>query len=67
MKTPVDLEEHLIQMPRVTGSSRPAAQAVGISLPELETPFSDGLIGEGDTAAGHHLFDIAEAQGEAKI
>ena len=41
--------------------------AIGVSLAELKTPFSDRLIGEGDTATGHHLFDIAKAQGEAKV
>jgi hypothetical protein len=46
---------------------RSAAQAVRINLTELEAPFSDCLIAEGDTAAGHHLFDIAKAQSEAKI
>jgi DNA-binding Lrp family transcriptional regulator len=34
---------------------------------ELEAPFSDGLVSEGDAAHGRHLFDIAEAHGQAKI
>ncbi len=42
-------------------------QVVGISLTELEAPFSDSLIGEGDSAYGHHLFNVAEAQREAEI
>ena len=43
------------------------AQVVGISLTELEAPFSDRLIGEGDAAYGHHPFNVAEAQRKAKI
>ena len=54
-------------MPPVAGPRCSASQVVGISLPELETPFSDSLIGEGDPTFGHHLFDVAEAQREAEI
>ncbi len=43
------------------------AQVVGVSLTELEAPFSDSLIGEGDSAYEHHLFNVAEAQREAEI
>lgn len=55
MEASVDPEEHLIQVPAVTGSRRPAAQAVGISLSELEGPLSDGLISERHAATDHHL------------
>ena len=47
---PVDLEEHFIKVPPVTGPRRSAAQVVGISLAKLETPFSDGLIAEGHSS-----------------
>ena len=49
------------------GRGELAARAVGVSLTELKAPFPNSLIAEGDSAAGHHLFDIAEAQGKAKI
>jgi hypothetical protein len=60
-------EEHLIQVPLVAGSKRLAAQAVGISLTELEAPFSDRLISEGDAATGHQLFDIAFDEDRASM
>ena len=50
MEASVDLEEHLIKVPPVAGARRPASQAVGISLTELEAPFSDSLTTEGHTA-----------------
>jgi hypothetical protein len=56
------------QLPeRVARPRRPAAQAVGISLAELEAPFSDYFVSKDDAATGHQLFDIAEAQREAKV
>src|SRR6266850_1655728 len=63
----VDFEEHLIQVPLVTRPRRSAAQTVGVSLTELEAPFSDRLIRKGDTATGHQFLDIAKAQREAKV
>ncbi len=41
--------------------------ALGINLIELEAPFSDSLISEGDAATGHQPFDIAEGPREAKV
>src|SRR5450432_4592124 len=67
MEPSVDLEEHFVEVPPVAGSRRPAAQAVRISLTELEGPFSDRLISERHAATGHHLFDISETQREAKV
>jgi hypothetical protein len=67
MKSSVDFEKHLIQVPLVARPRRSAAQTVGISLTELEAPLSDGLIRKGDTATGHQFFDIAKTQREAKV
>ena len=46
MEASVDLEEHFVEVPSVACSRRFAAQTVGVNLPELVTPFSDGLMGE---------------------
>ena len=54
-------------MPLIARSRRLATQAVGVSLAELEAPFSDSLIGEGDAAHRYHFFDIAKAERKAKI
>src|SRR6266496_92685 len=50
MQASVDFEEHLIKVPSVAGARRPAAQAISISLTELEAPLSDGLVGEDNAA-----------------
>src|SRR5262249_33930028 len=63
----IDFEEYFIKMPLVSGPRRFSAQVVSIGLTELKAPFSDSLIAESDTAHREHLFNIAEAQGEAEI
>ena len=45
MNAPVNLEKHLIEVPPVAWSRTTMTQVVGISLTELEAPFSDSLIG----------------------
>jgi hypothetical protein len=45
-------------------AARSSSQVVGISLPELETPFSDSFVSEDDAAP--RLFSIA-ARGKAKV
>ena len=60
-------EKHRIQVPCVARSGTPAAQLVGIGLPELAAPIPDRLIGQEDAAFGHALFDVPGAQAEAEI
>jgi hypothetical protein len=67
METAVDLEEDFIEVPSVAGPWRLAAQGIGISLTKLERPLTDGFVGEVDAAHPHHFFNIAEAEGEAKV
>jgi len=45
MNASIDLEEHFIKMPPVARPRSSPSQVIGIFLAELETPFSDGLIG----------------------
>jgi hypothetical protein len=63
----IDLKEHFIKMPLVPRPRRFSSLVVSINLAELEAPFSDRLIAESDTAHREHLFNIAEAQGEAEV
>jgi hypothetical protein len=63
----IDFEEHFIKMPLVPRPGRFSSQVVSINLAKLETPFLDRLIAESDTAHRQHLFNIAEAQGEAEV
>ena len=67
MNASIDLEEHFIKVPAVARPRRSLSQVVGLSLPKLEAPFSDGFVSEGDAAHSQHFFDIAKAQGEAEI
>jgi hypothetical protein len=50
METTIDLKEYLFEVPSVAGSGRSAAQAISVSLTELEAPLADRLIAEGYTA-----------------
>ena len=58
MNASIDLEEYFIQVPLVARPRRSSSQVVGISMPGLEAPFSDGSISEGDAA---------KAQSKAKV
>jgi hypothetical protein len=44
----VDLEEHFIEVPAVTGARRLTPQAVCVSLTKLGAPVSDSVIIERD-------------------
>jgi hypothetical protein len=62
--TLTDLDEHLVQMPLVTGLWPPTAQVVGESLAELRAPRPDRLLGDDHTAFHHHLLDLAKLSGK---
>jgi hypothetical protein len=63
----VDREEHCIEMPLVARSRTPAAQLVGIGLPELPAPIAHGFVRQHDPAFGHELFNSSIAQAKAEI
>jgi hypothetical protein len=58
---PVDFDEHLVKVPLVPRAGPPAAQAIGVGLPELAAPLVDGVIGDVHPAVGHHLLHVAQA------
>jgi hypothetical protein len=58
---------HLVQMPARGGPMTSAAKFPGEQRPELQHPSSDRFIGEVQPALGQQIFDIAEAEGKAKI
>ena len=60
----VDLEEHFIKMPPIARPRRSASQVVGISLPEVEVPFSDGFVGVGDAVASLTFHRRRESSGQ---
>jgi hypothetical protein len=53
---------HLVQMPMTS-----AAKFLGEQRPELQHPSSDRFIGDVQPALGQQIFDVAEAEGKAKI
>jgi hypothetical protein len=61
----VDEEEVLIPVPPVARSRTPAAPR--FRVPERPAPIPHGLLGEGDAARGHQLFDITGAEAKAGI
>ncbi len=63
----VDLNEHLIEVPLISGPGTSSAQSISVCLAELEAPFSDGLIRESDAAYGQYLFNVTVAESETKI
>jgi hypothetical protein len=63
VNTAVDTDEHLIQVPQITWSGTPTTQAISISLPELQAPLANSLVGEGD-AAHRHVAAIERSGGE---
>ena len=60
-------DEHLIEVPgrMRLGAHRP--QTSGDHRPEHRHPTSDRFVGDVDTAFGQQLFNIPEAEREAKI
>jgi hypothetical protein len=49
---------HLVQMPFVTWSGTPAPRLIGILLPKLVAPLTNGLIGHRDPTRKEQLFNI---------
>ena len=67
MSTAVDLEENLIQMPLVAGSSTPSPETIGVGFAELVAPASDRFVANHHATRGHHLFYITKAHAEPEV
>jgi hypothetical protein len=70
----VDDDEPLIKVPLVACRGTPAAQLVGIALPELLAPLAellaplaDRFVGHDHAALGQQLLDIPIAEREAEV
>ncbi len=63
----IDLDEHLIEVPFVTGSRTLAAQFVSVDLTELETPFTNRFVAECHTTHRHDFLHVTKAQSEAEV
>jgi len=63
----IHLDEHLIEVPLISGSRTSSTQLISVCLAELEAPFSDRFIGNYNATHSHNLFDIAIAESKAEI
>jgi hypothetical protein len=67
MASALNREKHLIEMPYITWSGTPAPELIGILLPKLAAPLTDGLIGHRDPTRKEQLFDITITQAEVEV
>jgi hypothetical protein len=63
----MDGQKDLIEGPLAARPRTPAAQLVGIGLPELVAPIPHRFIGQDDAACGHQRFDVPVAEAKAKV
>ena len=63
----VDGAHDFVQVSRVSTSRLSAPKAIGIGLPELERPLSDGFRADDHPARGQDFFDIPEASRETTV
>jgi hypothetical protein len=54
-------------MPFIPGLRATAPQAIGIILPKLPTPLTDGFMGHSNATLAQELLHVAVAQGEARV
>src|SRR3954453_720581 len=62
-----DHQAHFVEVPLVSRAGQLAADLVGEALAELARPLPHGLVAHVNAAGRQHLFDHAQAQGEAEI
>jgi hypothetical protein len=63
----LDRQKHLIHMPLVAKPRTTATELISILLAKFATPLANRLIGHADATLKQELFDIPEAQAEAKV
>jgi hypothetical protein len=64
---PLDLDEHLVQIPGVAHPASAAPQSSRVVEPEGQTPLPNRLVCHDDTPLGKEIFDISETQAEAMV
>jgi hypothetical protein len=63
----LDPNEHLIEMPLVTGPRTTAAQAVGKAFAKFLAPTSNGLIGDDNVPLSQQQLNISKAESEQMV
>jgi hypothetical protein len=60
-------DEHLIEVPLISGPGTPSAQSISVSLAELQSPLTDRFVGNDNATHSHDFFDISVAESEAEV
>jgi hypothetical protein len=63
----LNFHENLIEEEGITVTLMPAAKSLGVLRAEFDTPQSNGLVTDRDSALGHEIFDITGTQIKAVI
>jgi len=63
----LDGYEYFIDVPDVTQTTLLPAQGSSVRSAELETPVSNGFVGDSDTTFSEQVFDIAETERESMV
>jgi hypothetical protein len=67
MALAIDRQKDLIEMPFVPGPRPSVFQPLGVILPKLEAPLTDGFVGNVDATLEQEFLYVAVAQGEAIV
>ena len=66
MSPPIS-DEDFVAMPDFPKPTFPSLETLLVAGPKLQTPATDRLIGNGDSAFSKEVLDVAEAQAESVI
>jgi hypothetical protein len=66
MALPMKRQPYLVPVPFVAWSGASLSQRMGIRLPKLPTPLTDGFVGHGDAAFEQEFLHVAVAQGKSR-
>ena len=64
---PLDGHEEFVEVPRIAQATLSPLEGTGVRGAELQTPQSDGLVGDDDPPLCQEIFDISKAQAEAVV
>jgi hypothetical protein len=65
MAFPSNRAKHFIQVPCIARPGIPAAELIGVGVPELPAPIAYYFLGQGDGMSGYLFLNVTVAQTEA--
>ena len=63
----IDRHEEFVEVPGIAEPTAPVPEPSGVVPAECQAPLPNRLVGDRNTTLGEEVFDIAEAQAEAKV